>query len=135
MDCPNYTFGTQPRYNGDWGYLVGYNYLGNANTKQWPATGPDVWYSPRKITESGTNFILADANHWGGGLVMAPHGKNGPCNRNNQTFIRTDNGETPQKIGAVGGHVGLLDSSVTWFSIRQLKTRRASSYPGYYGLW
>jgi prepilin-type N-terminal cleavage/methylation domain-containing protein len=135
MDCPNYTFGTQPRYDGQWGYLIGYNYLGNANTSQWPPSGADVWYSPRKVSESGTNFILADANHWGIGLVMAPHGKTGPCNRNGATFIRTGGNETATSIGAAGGNVGLLDSSVTWISIRQMKTRRASSYGGYFGNW
>ncbi len=33
-----------------------------------------------KTTESGTNFIVADANTWGGGLVAAPHCKTGPHN-------------------------------------------------------
>jgi prepilin-type N-terminal cleavage/methylation domain-containing protein/prepilin-type processing-associated H-X9-DG protein len=135
MDCPNYTFGTQPRYDGQWGYLIGYNYLGNANMSQWNTTTPLYWSSPRKTTESGTNFILADANHWGGGLVMAPHGRNGPCNRNNSTFIRTGANETPQSIGAVGGNVGFLDGSVTWLSLKKMKSRYASSYLLYYGNW
>ena len=41
MDCPNFTFGAQPRYNGSWGCLVGYNYLGNANMGNWVRTAPD----------------------------------------------------------------------------------------------
>jgi type II secretory pathway pseudopilin PulG len=135
LDCPNFTYGTQSRYNDAWGYLVGYNYLGDANMKSWVRTAPDYWHSPRKISESGTNFILADANHWGLGLVMAPHGKGGPCNRNGQTFIRTDRAETPASIGGVGGNVGRLDGSVAWVPMRAMKKRRASSYEGYYGNW
>ena len=135
MDCPNYSFGTQSRYSGDYGYLVGYNYLGDANMVAWPVTAPDYWYSPRRTSESGTNFILADANHWGGGLVMAPHGKTGPCNRNGATFIRSSGAETPQSIGASGGNVGRLDSSVLWVGLRQMQKRRASSYTLYYGNW
>ena len=40
MDCPNFTFGTQARYDGRWGYLVGYNYLGDANTDKWSKLSP-----------------------------------------------------------------------------------------------
>ncbi|HOX01436.1 MAG TPA: prepilin-type N-terminal cleavage/methylation domain-containing protein [Candidatus Paceibacterota bacterium] len=135
MDCPNYSFGTQSRYSGEWGYLVGYNYLGDANMSQWAATAPDYWQSPRRTSESGTNYIIADANHWGGGLVMAPHGKTGPCNRNGATFIRTTSSETPESIGAAGGNIGRLDGSVGWVGLRQMQKRRASSYTLYYGNW
>ncbi len=135
LDCPNYTFGAQPRYDGRWGYLLGYNYLGDADMSQWNPASPDYWHSPRKISESGTNYILADANHWGLGILMAPHGKGGPCNRNGATFIRSDKLETPQSIGSVGGNVGRLDGSVAWVPMRLMKTRRASSYSGYQGNW
>ncbi len=136
MDCPNYTFGTQPRYDGRWGYLLGYNYLGDANMAGWPRNATNWWYSPRRLSESGTNYILADANHWGDVLVMAPHGKTGPCNRNGATFIRTGNPrETPQSIGGVGGNVGHLDGSVAWVNLKQMPARYASSYILYYGNW
>ncbi|MDB6125807.1 MAG: hypothetical protein JWQ71_4800 [Pedosphaera sp.] len=137
LDCPSFNYGTQPRFTGAYGYLIGYNYLGDANMKTWQATDPTVWLSPQKITESPTNFILADANHWGGGLVMAPHGKGGPIQRNGSTFIRTSTSpeETPTSIGGVGGNVGLLDSSVSWKNMRNMKKYRASSYDIYYGNW
>ena len=135
LDCPNFSFGTQNRYDPNFGYLIGYQYLGDMNTTQWPASGPDVWYSPQKLTDGGTNVILADENHWGGGLVMAPHGKGGPINRNNSTFLRTSTGETPISIGAKGGNVGYLDGSVIWKNLADMKTNRASSYTMYYGLW
>jgi prepilin-type N-terminal cleavage/methylation domain-containing protein len=135
MDCPNFNYGTQNRYTDQWGYLVGYNYLGNANTTGWPAGGFDTWYSAKRITESATNVILADANHWGGGLVMAPHGKSGACNRDGVTFIRTSGTETPKQIGGAGGNVGFLDSSVQWVSMSKMKIRRASSYYLYFANW
>ncbi len=135
LDCPNFTFGTQSRYTSTFGYLIGMQYLGDMNTSSWPATGPDVWHSPERLTEAGTNVILADANHWGGGLVMAPHGRSGPVNRGGQTFLRTSTGETPISIGGAGGNVGFLDGSVIWKNMKDMKTNRASSYTLYYGMW
>ena len=141
MDCPNFTFGTQPRYNGMWGYLVGYNYLGNAPSQLWSRLAPEYWHSARKITESGTNFILADANHWGDVLLMAPHTKGGPYQvpsaNGSSTFTRALSAtlSDPSKVGAVGGNVGLLDGSARWHTLKQLKKRYASSYILYYGYW
>ena len=88
MDCPNFTFGTQPRYDGRWGYLIGYNYLGDANMSSWSKLSPYYWYSPRKTSEAANSFILADANHWGDVLLMAPHCKGGPFLQNGATFTR-----------------------------------------------
>lgn len=133
MDCPNFTFGTQPRYDGRWGYLVGYNYLGDANMKSWPRLSGFYWHSPAKTSEPGTNYIVADANHWGDVLTLAPHCKNGPFQVNGATFTRISS--TPLTVGAVGGNVGFLDGSVQWRSLRQMKTNYASSYILYWGLW
>lgn len=137
MDCPNFTFGSQPRYNGQWGYLIGYNYLGDANMSLWPPRAATTWYSPRKTTASGTNFIIADANHWGGDLLMAPHGKSGPFRQNGATFTRAGGGRIsdPIQVGAVGGNVGYLDGSARWINIEKMKRRFASSYRFYYGYW
>ena len=135
LDCPNFSYGTQNRYSATYGYLIGNQYLGDMNTSSWPATGSDVWHSPQRSSEAGTNVIVADANHWGGGLVMAPHGKSGPVNRKGATFIRTSGSESSVTIGAVGGNVGFLDGSVIWKNVNQMKTNRASSYTLYYGLW
>ena len=146
MDCPNFTYGDFPRYSATWGYLIGYAYLGNAfgtaNMTTWPVTSPYFWYSARKTTESPTNFIIADANSWGDGLLMAPHCKTGPYNRTSPgspttpaTFINNATTETPQTVGGTGGNVGLLDGSVSWKSMKQMKQRYASSYILYYGNW
>jgi prepilin-type N-terminal cleavage/methylation domain-containing protein len=133
LDCPNFTFGTQSRYSGDYGYLIGYNYLGDANMASWNKISALWWYSPSKTSESGTNAILADANHWGDVLTMAPHCKNGPYQVNGATFTRS--GLSATQVGAVGGNVGYLDGSARWLRVRQMKTNYASSYVLYYGLW
>ena len=146
MDCPNFTYGTFTRYSTTYGYLIGYAYLGcalgNNNLTTWLTTSPYFWYSPTKLTESGTNFIIADANTWGGGLNMAPHGKTGPCNRSSPassipaTFISgVAANDTPQTLGAAGGNVGYLDGSTGWKNLRQMNQRYASSYELYYGYW
>jgi prepilin-type N-terminal cleavage/methylation domain-containing protein len=137
MDCPNFTFGTQPRYDGRWGYLVGYNYLADANMTAWVRTSPLYWTSPQRLTDSPTNKLLADANHWGDVLTMAPHCRNGPFQVGSangpSTFTRV--ASNPVKVGAVGGNVGLLDGSAAWHGLRQMKTNYASSYDLYRGLW
>ena len=133
MDCPNFTFGAQPRESGAYGFLLGYNYLGDAPMTQWSKSSPLYWTSPQKTTESGTNAIIADANHWGDVLTMAPHCKGGPFLVNGASFTRA--GIPAVKAGAVGGNVGFLDGSARWHSLRQMKTNYASSYDLYRGLW
>jgi len=137
MDCPNFTFGTQPRYNDMWGYLVGYNYLGDAPSHLWSRIAAEYWHSPRKITEPGTNFIMADANHWGDVLLMAPHTKGGPFLQNGASFTRALNAtwSDSSKVGAAGGNVGFLDGSARWHTLKQMKKRYASSYVLYWGYW
>lgn len=147
MDCPNFTYGSFKRYANIYGYLIGYAYLGHAlagpTASYWPRTSPDYWRSPLKTTESGTNFIVADANVWGISSVSAPHGRTGPMNRTSPaspnipaTFINNAAAtDTPQSIGGAGGNVGLLDGSVAWKNMRQMHRRYASSYSGYFGYW
>lgn len=132
MDCPNFTFGTQTRYSGTYGYLVGYNYLCDAKLPASP-TAPAYWNVARKLTDSPTNAIAADANHWGDVLTMAPHCKSGPYQVSGATFTRVASAAT--RVGAVGGNVGYLDGSARWHNLKQMKTNYASSYVLYYGLW
>lgn len=136
LDCPNIRFGTQARSNALYGYLIGYNYLGGAVDSSWPSTGPDIWRSPKKLTEAGTNVILADANHWGNdGFTIVPHTKNGPVLQNGSSFIRYGTATTPKQVGAAGGNVGFLDGSVIWKQMQKMRTNRASSYVYYFGNW
>jgi prepilin-type N-terminal cleavage/methylation domain-containing protein len=138
--CPNFHFGTFPIYNGAWGFLIGYNYCGDVNTNFWVNNGPYAWWSPSKATESGTNVIMADANMWGGGLVIVPHRKNGGLyDRTNSasSIVITPPyvNETPTQLGAEGGNVGHLDGSINWVPIKNMKQRYASSYVLYYANW
>ena len=120
-----------------YGYLIGNQYLGNmTNTSGWPATSTARWHSPIKITEGATNALLADANHWGGGILAAPHCASGPYSHGGTTFFTTaPDGQASVTVGAVGGNVGYLDGSVQWKNLRQMKTNFASSYVLYFGLW
>ena len=133
MDCPNFTFGAQSRYSGLYGYLVGYNYLCDAKIPAVSPTAPAFWRAAKKLTDSPTNAIAADANHWGDVLTMAPHCKSGPYLVAGATFTRA--GITPMQVGVVGGNTAYLDGSARWLNLRQMKTNYASSYVLYYGLW
>ena len=135
LDCPNFRWNTNVlrRFSTTWGYLIGYQYLGDAvvGGKQYP------WYSPLKTTDSKTNVILADANHWGDdGLIAVPHGANGPVVQNGSSFFWSTGGKKPVHLGAAGGNVGALDGSVVWKKIKLMAPQnQASSYPYYWGNW
>lgn len=136
LDCPNINFGGQTRYTASYGYLIGYNYLGDAVLP----TGFTAWHSPAKLTEAGTNVILADANHWGiDGFKIAPHTKSGSAmdylNGQQTSFTRNLAGVTAKDIGGVGGNVGYLDGSVIWKNMRQMKTNQAFTSTYYMANW
>jgi prepilin-type N-terminal cleavage/methylation domain-containing protein len=137
LDCPNIRWNTNVlgRFSTRYGYLIGYQYLGDALIP--PGYNQYPWHSPTKITESRTNTILADANHWGNdGFICVPHGKNGPVIQNNGSFYYNTPATTPVALGARGGNVGGLDGSIVWKSILKMAVKnKASSYDFYYGNW
>jgi prepilin-type N-terminal cleavage/methylation domain-containing protein len=132
-NCPNYTWGTQPLYNASFGYLIGFSYLGNVVSASWPTTSPYYWHTPLKLTESGTNYLMADANRWGGsdGELSVPHRPTGPLLQN-LSALTTGSSLTPKTAGGAGGNVGLLDGSVTWINMSAMNQRYGSSYILYY---
>jgi prepilin-type N-terminal cleavage/methylation domain-containing protein len=132
LNCPNFSWGLQPIYNPAYGYLIGYAYLGNVVTTGWPAGGTFSWHTPQRLSEPGTNYLLADANRWGGGdgELSVPHRANGPLQMNNATFF-TGSNLTPKTAGGAGGNVGMLDGSVSWINMPQMKERYGSSYELY----
>jgi prepilin-type N-terminal cleavage/methylation domain-containing protein len=130
LNCPNFTWGSQPLHNPAYGYLIGYAYLGNVVTG-WPSASPYNWHTAQKLTESGTNYLLADGNRWGGGELSVPHGPSGPKNQNGATFI-TGSTLNPLTAGAAGGDVGCLDGSVVWKTIPTMSPRYGSSYGLYF---
>ena len=136
LDCPNFSFNPAIgplRYNPTYGFLIGYQYLGDAvpaGAQQYP------WLSPIKVSQTGTNTILADANHWGNdGLVAIPHTKSGSIKQNGNCYFYGTPGMTPADYGAQGGNVGALDGSVIWKAMKQMRTNQASSYVFYWGNW
>jgi len=137
LDCPNFRWNptaTPGRYNPSWGFLIGYQYLGDAV----PAGSPQYrWISPLKLSQTGTtNTILADANHWGNdGLIAVPHTRGGGIYQNQHSYFYGPAGKTAAAWGSQGGNVGALDGSVVWKSVRQMATNQASSYVFYWGLW
>lgn len=137
LDCPNIRFNTNflGRYNPAWGFLVGYQYMGDALPPRRP---PYPWISPTRLSQTSSNIltIVADANHWGqDGFKAAPHTRNGSIMERGSSYTRNLPGSTAIAVGAQGGNVGGLDGSVTWKGIRQMKTNQASSYVFYWGLW
>ena len=135
LDCPNFRFNPTVlgRYNPTYGFLIGYQYLGDAVPRGYPQY---KWYSPSKLSDSGTNTLLADANHWGNdGLKAAPHTRSGSALDRNSSYTKGLIGANPAAIGAQGGNVGYLDGSVAWKGIRQMVTNQASSYIFYWGNW
>jgi prepilin-type N-terminal cleavage/methylation domain-containing protein len=136
LDCPNFRFNTNylRRYVPQWGFLIGYQYLGDAVVP--PAYTQYPWVSPTRVSQAGTNVILADANHWGAdGFKAAPHTKGGSILENGSSFTYNLRGRTAADVGAQGGNVGALDGSVVWKTMKQMRTNQASSYLYYFGNW
>ncbi len=136
LDCPNFKWNptaSPARYNPSWGFLIGYQYLGDAV----PPGNPQYrWISPTKLSQLGTNTIIADANHWGSdGLISVPHTRGGGISQNLHSYFYGPPGKNAASWGAQGGNVGSLDGSVVWKSLRQMATNQASSYVFYSGLW
>ena len=136
LDCPNIRFNTNMvgRFSPLYGLLIGYQYLGNAligpHYKQYP------WISPLRVSQSGTNVILADANHWGNdGFKVAPHTRRGSILERNSSFTYNVPGGNAAEAGAEGGNVAALDGSVVWKTVRRMGTNQASSYNFYWGNW
>jgi prepilin-type N-terminal cleavage/methylation domain-containing protein len=135
LDCPNFLFNAAflGRFNAQYGFLIGYQYLGDAVP---PGQPQYPWISPTRVSQSGTNTILADANHWGtDGLKSAPHTRRGTIKESGSSYTRNLPGRTAADVGAEGGNVGTLDGAVVWKSLRQMATNQASSYYYYYGNW
>jgi prepilin-type N-terminal cleavage/methylation domain-containing protein len=139
MDCPNILFDATilGRYNASYGMLIGYQYLGDAAP---PSYQYPTWITPTKLSQSGTNAILADANHWAitsDNLKVAPHTKSGSIRQGNSSFTKNQPpvGASVAAVGAQGGNVGTLDGAVVWKTISQMRTNKASYVDYYLGLW
>jgi len=130
LECPGLMkpFNTdQGWYYSEYGYVIGYNYLGGHTGTPWPADpGYTNWISPRLLTDDSSLILLTDLNDWapGYGKAFAPHTGTGPVIRDND-FGNDAKGASSMQIGATGGNIGLLDGSVNWKNMR-----RMSQYEG-----
>ena len=129
-------------FDQGYGFVIGYNYLGGHTNTPWdPLVGNDVWLSPMKLDGNpmSTNIVnptaalLTDMNDWSTGedQAVAPHCRGGPAKFLNDGETGPANGRTSVDIGAAGGHVGALDGSVAWKSIRSMKIYRGSQNLSY----
>ena len=87
-------------------------------------------------------MLTADLNVYSYGFqrILAPHTARGYAILEERDFNEYPEyyEQTPANLGARGGHVGLLDGSVTWRDISRMRTYRASQLwedTGAFGLW
>ncbi len=115
---------------GGYGYVIGYNYLGGHEATPWPLLGPAnaQWVSPSTLTWTNNEPLVAELNAWSNseGKTFAPHGKTGAILQSGDPGNSALGGIPSEQIGAAGGHVGLLDGSVSWKPIGQMKIYRGS---------
>jgi prepilin-type N-terminal cleavage/methylation domain-containing protein len=135
--CPGFRHGQIRPYTELYGYTIGYNYLGGHkfSTTNYSQYAP--WQSPQRLSDDSTLPLIADANHWAtqDGWTIAPHGKKGPITKGGGFFVPTG-GLPSERIGAAGGNVGLLDGSVRWKQIKEMKPHIASTHDDkYIGEW
>ncbi len=132
LECPGLgkPFGqTNGWYYPDYGYVIGYNYLGGHLDTPWPKFGEFTgWPSPQKTIDDPSWVLVTDLNDWspGYGKTFAPHGWAGPILRDNDAGNESAAGASSQTIGAKGGNVSHLDGSVRWVPIAQMTLHRGS---------
>jgi len=71
---------------------------------------------------------VANLNDWShdGNMTFAPHGARGPIMKDGDFSNPGSQGVPSAAIGGVGGNVSLLDGSVAWKTVRQMKIYSAS---------
>jgi prepilin-type N-terminal cleavage/methylation domain-containing protein len=117
-------------FESGYGFVIGYNYLGGHTNTPWPQLTPGflAWISPQTLTADNSLALVTDMNDWSPGYrkSFAPHGARGPILRAGDFSNSGANGASPKDIGAVGGNAGLLDGSVNWKPISQMKQYQGS---------
>jgi prepilin-type N-terminal cleavage/methylation domain-containing protein len=137
--CPDFQFGNFNPYDPDYGYLIGFSYLGNLSTLTNGWNNPAYeWTFATKTTDAGSNVLVADAN-MSSGLVIVSHTKSGslldPITHSSIYTSFPNVNYRPIQLGGEGGDVGYLDASVLWKPINKMRTNYASSYVAYFGYW
>jgi prepilin-type N-terminal cleavage/methylation domain-containing protein len=139
--CPNFHEYFKTRswtaQEQQYGIIIGYNYHGGHTNTPWPAIMTDVWVSPQTLSANPNLVLISELNDWspvyGSDQAFAPHTSGGAV------MTTPGNPETENKtsadIGATGGNVGLLDGSVSWVPIGQMRVYRGSQQWGNSGCW
>jgi prepilin-type N-terminal cleavage/methylation domain-containing protein/prepilin-type processing-associated H-X9-DG protein len=144
LECPGLgsPFGeTNGWYYPDYGYVLGYNYLGGHTGTPWPEfRGSLGWPSPQRTIENGTMVLWTDLNDWspGYGKAFAPHTRAGAVLRDLADAPSSPPATTSRELGAQGGNVAWLDGSVRWVPVGQMNRYRGSRLwgsGGCYALW
>jgi prepilin-type N-terminal cleavage/methylation domain-containing protein len=143
LECPSLGSPFKTNINGwleetGYGYIIGYNYHGGHTNTPWPAiVGDATWVSPLRSSENPGLVLISDLNDWspGFGSSFAPHGKSGPIHSGGDASNQAAGGASSAEIGGVGGNVGLLDGSVSWKRVEQMRIYRGSQKWNYDGCW
>ncbi|MCL4176895.1 MAG: DUF1559 domain-containing protein [Verrucomicrobia bacterium] len=113
----------------DYGYVIGYNYLGGHRDTPWPQFREFAgWISPQRSTDDPRLILFTDLNDWspGYGRTFAAHMRGGAVIRDGEQGDPEAAGLTSREVGAQGGHVAMLDGAVRWKAIEQMKSYRGS---------
>lgn len=143
LECPSLGYPFKTNLNGwleetGYGYIIGYNYHGGHKNTPWPPlVGDAVWISPEKLTDNPALVLVSDLNDWspGYGKTFAPHGSRGPIMAAGDYSNVSAGGASSAAIGGIGGNVGLVDGSVSWKKVIQMRTYRGSQKWNYDGCW
>jgi prepilin-type N-terminal cleavage/methylation domain-containing protein len=115
--------GTNGWYYANYGYVIGYHYLGGHQGTPWPVPSATFteWKSPQKITDRPNQPIIAELNAWtiGENRTFAPHGTRGPIT---QYADLGKGGLSATEAGAAGGNIGMLDGTSYWKPIEDMNT-------------
>ena len=132
----------------DNGYIIGYNYLGGHREAPWvPVAGDgidlddyELWVSPQKSSAKNNPALVTELNTWStyafNLYTFVPHALRGAITEDGDSRNSGAGGIRSDELGAVGGNQGMLDGSVDWKHIRDMKVRRAT-YPftSCYAMW
>jgi len=147
FDCPNLRRWMQRpgwRTHPDYGIAIGYHYLGGHPNSPWALIDgvTNTWISPQKASDAPSLVLVADLNVDSPAYqrILAPHTARGPVIAEDSYFDSHPAAyeQRPADLGAKGGNVGLLDGSVSWKGIQQMRRYRGSQIwgaDGCYGYW
>jgi prepilin-type N-terminal cleavage/methylation domain-containing protein len=147
LDCPNLAAAFERddgwRMHPDYGIAIGYHYLGGHSNTPWAAvSGTNTWTSPQRTVDDPSMVLVADLNVYAYSFqrILAPHTSGSYRIADEPYFDQHPEayGWTPRELGAKGGNVGLVDGSVSWKRIDQMKLYRGSQLwgdNGCFGFW